>query len=80
MTRSRRDFVRFSAGIASAALPWRFEIFAPGKPQPSRVDQEHAPIRLYSNENAYGPSPNVMDTIRSAVVSSNRYPRLQYHD
>jgi histidinol-phosphate aminotransferase len=80
MTRSRRDFVRFSAGIASAALPWRFEIFAPGKPQPSRVDQEHAPIRLYSNENAYGPSPNVMDTIRSAVVSSNRYPRQQYHD
>jgi histidinol-phosphate aminotransferase len=80
MTPSRRDFVRFSAGIASAALPWRFEIFAPGKPQPSRVDQEHAPIRLYSNENAYGPSPNVMDTIRSAVVSSNRYPRLQYHD
>jgi histidinol-phosphate aminotransferase len=80
MIRSRRDFFRFSAGIAGAALPWPFEIFARGTPQASRVDQEYAPIRLYSNENAYGPSPKVMDAIRLAVVSSNRYPRLQYQD
>lgn len=80
MTPSRREFLRFGAGVASAAIASRSSVFAFEKLQPSRAEEEDGLIRLYSNENAYGPSPKVLDAIRAAAVSSNRYPRMQYRD
>ena len=81
MTSSRRDVLRFAAGIATAVMPWRLKgLGSEGNTEPFRVSADDGLIRLYSNENAYGPSPKVADVIRSAVVSSNRYPRLQYHN
>jgi histidinol-phosphate aminotransferase len=37
-----------------------------------------APVRLDSNENPYGPSPKVLESMRSAVSMANRYPRPEY--
>ena len=79
MIRSRRDFFRFAAGATSAALPW--PLMGLGSYSLTHSDGSRASdglIRLYSNENAWGPSPKVADAIRSAVSSSNRYPRLEY--
>jgi histidinol-phosphate aminotransferase len=81
MIRSRRDFFRLAAGATSAALPWpRMGLGSHSLTQSgeSRAAGDGL-IRLYSNENAYGPSPKVADAIRSAALSSNRYPRLEYH-
>jgi len=46
--------------------------------EPSTARQPEGFIRLNSNENAYGPSPKVTETIFSVVGSANRYPRLEY--
>lgn len=80
MITSRRSFVRFGASAATAAvMPWpltgasRGGIF-----EPSRLQQGDGFIRLNSNENAYGPSVNVLGAIESAIASANRYPRMEY--
>jgi len=80
MTTSRREFLRFSAGIASVALPWSSKVVTLKKGPSSLVAEENARILLYSNENAYGPSPKVTEVIRSAIGGSNRYPRLRYRE
>ena len=80
MTASRREFLRFSASVASVALPWYSKVFTLKEFSRCLVDEENAPIFLYSNENAYGPSPKVMDAIRAAIGGSNRYPRLRYRE
>jgi histidinol-phosphate aminotransferase len=80
MTTSRREFLRFSAGIASVALPWSSKVVTLKKGPSSLAAEENAPILLYSNENAYGPSPKVTEVIRSAIGGSNRYPRLRYRE
>src|SRR5262249_36336206 len=81
MNISRRGFLR-SLGVGTAtgiAVQWplastpradRFE--------PSRSSREPGLILLYSNENAYGPSPKVIESIESSVNGVNRYPRMQY--
>jgi len=45
---------------------------------PSIAHKPDGFIRLNSNENAYGPSPKVTETIISVAGSANRYPRLEY--
>src|ERR1700756_5352238 len=80
MIQSRRDLFRFAAGATTAALPWPLmglDSYSLNQSEGSKAGDRV--IRLYSNENPYGPSPQVADAIRSAVLSSNRYPRLEYH-
>jgi histidinol-phosphate aminotransferase len=77
MSSSRRQFLRFSAGVATASLPWCSRSFAFQQSQSAPVEDDKL-IRLSSNENAYGPSAKALAAIMSAAGSSNRYPRLQY--
>jgi len=77
MTSSRRDFLRFGLGAATISLPWPLESLAT-EPASSSLNRDRL-ILLYSNENPYGPSSKVSDAIKSAAMSSNRYPRLEYH-
>ena len=80
MTTSRRSFVRFGASAASAAaIRWPLTGISRGSAfEPFRLKQDDSFIRLNSNENAYGPSVNVVDAITSAIGSANRYPRMEY--
>jgi len=80
MITSRRGFLRFGVGAATtAATQWpltgisRASIF-----EPSRFQQDHGVIRLNSNENAYGPTAKVTDSMKSAIEGANRYPRMEY--
>jgi histidinol-phosphate aminotransferase len=77
MSSSRRQFLRFSAGVATASLPWRLRAFAFQQSQNAPVEDDKL-IRLCCNENAYGPSAKALAAIMSAAGNSNRYPRLQY--
>ncbi len=83
MIRSRRDFLR-SIGIgaaAGAAVHWPLEGRSAAYAfEPARTQRSDGPIRLDSNENAYGPSPKVADAIRSAVGMANRYPFRKYDE
>jgi histidinol-phosphate aminotransferase len=80
MMASRREFLRFGAGIASVAFPLSSNVLTLKEAPASLVDEENAPILLYSNENAYGASLKVMETIRAGISGSNRYPRLRYRE
>jgi histidinol-phosphate aminotransferase len=75
---SRRDFLRIGAGAVTAAIPWR--LAADGLPSPESPPggPDDGLILLYSNENAYGPSPKVFNAITSASQNANRYPRMRY--
>jgi len=80
MITSRRSFVRFGVGAASAAaMRWPLTGISRGSTfEPFRLKRDDGLIRLNSNENAYGPSTNVVDAITSATRSANRYPRMEY--
>jgi histidinol-phosphate aminotransferase len=80
MSTSRRDFLRsIGAGAAAGiAVPWPLPGSRAFSFEPSRSEQTGDFILLYSNENAYGPSPQVAKAIASSVGSVNRYPRRQY--
>jgi histidinol-phosphate aminotransferase len=80
MTTSRRGFVRLGAGaVTTAAMRWPLTgVSRAGIFEPSRFKQDDGFIRLNSNENAYGPSVNAIDAIKSAIGSANRYPRMEY--
>ena len=80
MITSRRSFVRLGAGAATAAATrWPFKgVSRGGTFEPFRLKQDDRFTRLNSNENAYGPSENVVDAIKSAIGSANRYPRMEY--
>ena len=81
MTSSRRQFFHLGAGMAVASMAWPRKSLAHEFDLHSRQPHEDdGLIRLYSNENAYGPSSRVMDAIRAAALNSNRYPRLRYGD
>jgi histidinol-phosphate aminotransferase len=77
---SRRGFVRFGVGAAAAAaIRWPLTgVSRAGAFEPSRLKQDDGFIRLNCNENAYGPSVNAIDAIKSAIGSANRYPRMEY--
>ncbi|HYA22800.1 MAG TPA: histidinol-phosphate transaminase [Terriglobales bacterium] len=78
MPLSRRRFVHVAGGLATAltTLPLSAEVFSSFSALPeTTVD---APIRLDSNENPYGPSPKVLEAMRDALNTANRYPFRQY--
>jgi histidinol-phosphate aminotransferase len=77
MLLSRRRFFRM-AGAAGAltTLPLRAEVLGSLGTMPTpTVD---LPVRLDSNENPYGPSQKVLDSMRRALSTANRYPRPEY--
>jgi histidinol-phosphate aminotransferase len=80
MSTSRRVFLHsLGAGAAAGiAWPWSSPGSRPFGVEPPRSGQNGDFILLYSNENAYGPSPKVAGAIASALGSVNRYPRKQY--
>jgi histidinol-phosphate aminotransferase len=81
MITSRRGFFHLlGAGTATGmALHWpRTGPSRAATFEPFRPTQDDGFIRLNSNENAYGPSTNVAEAIRSSIGSANRYPRMQY--
>ena len=80
MITSRRGLVRFGVGAAAAAvIRWPLTgVSRAGAFEPSRLKQDDGFIRLNCNENAYGPSVNAIDAIKSAIGSANRYPRMEY--
>ena len=72
---SRRNFLRtLSAGAtAKAALPL-VQVSEASDFSWNRPKAPGGPILLNGNENAYGPSKNAIDAMRSALSSANRYP------
>ena len=71
MPLSRRGFLAASAGAAAAGvlqLPFPQALAAQGTQRAER------PIRLNSNENAYGPLPSVIEAMREAVGVASIYP------
>jgi histidinol-phosphate aminotransferase len=77
MLLSRRRFFRM-AGAAGAltTVPLGAEILGSlGTKRAATVD---LPVRLDSNENPYGPSQKVLESMHSALSTANRYPRPEY--
>jgi histidinol-phosphate aminotransferase len=78
---TRRSFLRtLSLGAAAGtALQWPLAgVSRAGSFEPARVGEPGGPIRLNSNENAYGPSKKTMAAIVAATARSNRYPFMEY--
>jgi histidinol-phosphate aminotransferase len=82
MASSRRNFLHTLVRSGSTAVllpsPLRRLITSPASFEPPRFDESPGPIRLNSNENAYGPSGKVVAAIRGALHDANRYPYSQY--
>jgi histidinol-phosphate aminotransferase len=83
MTNSRREFLR-TLGIGAAAgsaVHWPLQnpstVYAF---QSKRSQHSDGFIHLDSNENAYGPSPRVVDAMASATSLANRYPFRKYDE
>jgi histidinol-phosphate aminotransferase len=82
MITSRRGFLRtLGAGTAAGvAVHWPLtDHLRTAKFEPFRPGQDDGFIRLNSNENAYGPSPKVVEVLKSSIGSANRYPRMEYN-
>lgn len=78
ITTSRRAFLRFgTSAVAAAALPWPLAGASTDTSESFAAHQDSTFIRLNSNENAYGPSPRVAASIKSAVDAVNRYPQME---
>jgi histidinol-phosphate aminotransferase len=78
MAISRRKFLKVTTAVGTALHFPLSETSIATPLEPTRFDHNDNLIRLYSNENAYGPSVAVRNAIASATSSANRYPRLQY--
>ena len=80
MRTNRRSFFRqLATGVAAgAALPVLRETAWAGVWPAPRASVPGGPIRMDSNENAYGPSAQAMDAIRANLDSANRYPKGEY--
>jgi histidinol-phosphate aminotransferase len=80
---SRRSFLR-TVGLGTAAgtaVTWPLARAASTTHfEPERTTPDHGYIRLDSNENVYGPSRRVLDVIRAAATSANRYPYMRYDE
>jgi histidinol-phosphate aminotransferase len=76
----RRIFFRqLATGVAAgAALPVLRESAWAGTWPAPRAYVPGGPVRLDSNENAYGPSAKAMEAIQSNLDSANRYPKGEY--
>ena len=75
---SRRAFLRFgTSAVAAAALPWPLAGASSPTAESPAPQPDSTFIRLNSNENAYGPSPRVAASIKSALDVVNRYPQME---
>lgn len=80
MLTSRRGFLRsLGAGAAAGAAAQRplTGISRTATFEPAKFKQEDGLVRLDNNENAYGPSKKVADSIRSSIGGVNRYPLME---
>src|SRR5438067_4248341 len=80
MPLSRRNFLTASLAAATAATAskWAFPQIASPRLHGDAQAQQHRPILLNSNENAYGTSPQILQEMRSALQQCNRYPYPAY--
>jgi hypothetical protein len=81
MITSRRGFLRSLGAGTAAGIAVHSPLMGISRAaifEPSRPKQDDGFIRLNSNENAYGPSTKVADTMKSSIGSANRYPRMEY--
>jgi histidinol-phosphate aminotransferase len=76
---SRRNFLRTLGTTMAAGAATTLPVdAAPLLFKSTRARQPGGPVRLNSNENAYGPSPKVIATMRDTLSLSNRYPFHEY--
>ena len=75
---SRRRFVHVAGGVASALVTLPLTAEALRSPVAAEEEGVTGPVRLDSNENPYGPSTKVMESMREALSTVNRYPRQEY--
>jgi histidinol-phosphate aminotransferase len=81
MAFSRRALLRTLAYSGSAALvapPPLCGLSSNTWSEPPRLSESGRPIRLDSNENAYGPSKKAVAAMSAALLSANRYPDMEY--
>ena len=81
MFTSRRGFLRSLGGGVVATAAVRRTLAGAYNAQnfePSRSPELDGLLLLNSNENAYGPSPKVVEIIKSSDLTINRYPRRDY--
>src|SRR6202022_225352 len=72
---TRRGFLTTFGTSAAAATVLQFPISRPVLAASQRATRSgSSPIRLNSNENAYGPSPRTMAALRDALSEAHRYP------
>ena len=75
MAFSRRGFLRaLGTGMAVSAVPAIPTLSNALRFEPARSRRPGSPILLNSNENAYGPSRPVRETLQRALANSSRYP------
>jgi histidinol-phosphate aminotransferase len=75
MAFSRRGFLRaLGTGMAVSAVPAIPTLSNALRFEPARLRRPGSPILLNSNENAYGPSRPVRETLQRALANSSRYP------
>ena len=80
MITSRRGFVGSLSAATAAGVGARGSLAGFSKAailEHFQAVQEEGPVRLDRNENAYGPSRNVLDAIQSSIGNVNRYPLLE---
>jgi histidinol-phosphate aminotransferase len=79
---ARRQFFRhmFTGLGAAAALPALGGPAWPGNWRTLQAGVPDGPIRLDSNENAYGPSPQAYAALVGSAAMANRYPKHEYED
>ncbi|HZP62160.1 MAG TPA: histidinol-phosphate transaminase [Terriglobales bacterium] len=78
MPLSRRRFVQASGGLASALVTLPLTAGTLASFANAAEASSNTPVRLDSNENAYGPSPKVVAAMQDALSMANRYPRPEY--
>ncbi|HXZ30961.1 MAG TPA: aminotransferase class I/II-fold pyridoxal phosphate-dependent enzyme [Terriglobales bacterium] len=78
MLLSRRRFVHMAGGVATAFTTLPLTAEALRSFQTVALATADAPVRLDSNENPYGPSLKVLESMRNSVSMSNRYPFHEY--
>ncbi|MBV8051555.1 MAG: histidinol-phosphate transaminase [Acidobacteriaceae bacterium] len=79
MILSRRRFVHVAGGVASALVTLPLAATeALRAPEAAQETSVSGPVRLDSNENPYGPSEKVLESMREALSTANRYPRPEY--
>jgi histidinol-phosphate aminotransferase len=80
MITSRRGFVGSLSAATAAGVGARGSLAGFSKAailEHFQAVQKEGPVRLDRNENAYGPSRNVLDAIQSSIGNVNRYPLLE---